>query len=528
MKFKKMIAVVLALALILCCTACSGNEPVSEEKKEPVQNIESAEPTQQPTAEPVKDVEPTEAVPTAETVQPTEAVPTDEPVKQEEPEEKFVPECIYENGVYLNEEGIFCNADGSVVDLNGMEIVIADWFTKETDEPTSALEEATEEYLNEIQSTYNFKIRREKISGRGSYYDNVAAFLNDGGDENYVFYVESQNLMEYMSKGLFFDLSQLDVLDFSEKYGDRAKWNPAVKEQTTLGTAVYGMNPEEPEPCAGVFWNKRLFEEAGIDPELPYDLQAQNKWTWEEFEKLCVLYMEKSGSDGKTAERPMASFVGDLMSAAIASNGAQLVDKDEEGRFYLASDSEEFKEAYDWAKNIRQNYDIALGGNEEDVFLGAAALFLNGKAAMVVSEEYMAETFNSEMEDDCGFVMFPHGTNVEELTGYSSMGNFVIPSCYDKDRAWKIAFAYNLYTEPVPCFCEDDWMEFYYPLFRDERAVTETLQLMRIHQEPLLYVLIPGINTDNEYYLNVDSETAVERYESRKEEYQSYIDAALN
>lgn len=56
----------------------------------------------------------------------------------------------------------------------------------------------------------------------------------------------------------------------------------------------------------------------------------------------------------------------------------------------------------------------------------------------------------------------------------------VIPSCYDKETAEKIAFAYNLWTNPTPGY-EDDkdsWKDGYYTKFRDERAVDETLTMM--------------------------------------------------
>lgn len=39
---------------------------------------------------------------------------------------------------------------------------------------------------------------------------------------------------------------------------------------------------------------------------------------------------------------------------------------------------------------------------------------------------------------------------MDHYVNYAKDNVFVIPSCYDEDKAWKLAFAYNLYTDPVP------------------------------------------------------------------------------
>ena len=48
----------------------------------------------------------------------------------------------------------------------------------------------------------------------------------------------------------------------------------------TYKDGIYGMSTEM-EPRAGIFYNKRLFEEAGISADEPYDLQAKGEWTWD-------------------------------------------------------------------------------------------------------------------------------------------------------------------------------------------------------------------------------------------------------
>ena len=67
-------------------------------------------------------------------------------------------------------------------------------------------------------------------------------------------------------------------------------------------------------------------------------------------------------------------------------------------------------------------------------------------------EAYRAGDWSGEdgMEDEFGFVCFPMGPRMDHYVNYAKDNVFVIPSCYDEDKAWKLAFAYNLYTDPVP------------------------------------------------------------------------------
>lgn len=516
---KKAAAVFMALCMAIGAIGCSSKGDTSVDK-----NTATEAPAKNDSTVKEEKPEATKAPEKEEAVSEEETTPAGEAevatTETPEPEEAVEPKT-FANGIYINEDGIYCNPDGTTVDLGGMEILLADWFTKEEAEPQTAYEEATYDYRQEIQQTYNFTIKPIKISGYGTYQEKFTNFATSGGEENYVFCMDNQFLTTPMLNGLFYDLSTLDVFDFTEE-----KWNTSITYMTTMGKSVYGMRAQATEPRGGVYWNKRLFKDAGIDPELPYDLQAKGEWTWETFEELCKQLAIDTDNDGVYDLWPMTSFSGDLMNAAIASNGAQLIDRDEEGKFYLAANSDAFVQAYDWIGYMRQNYEMPSKSNGGEVWDYSYTSFMNAEAAMIVSEEYKASSFNDQMEDDFGFVMFPHGPNVTELTGYSKDNTYVIPSCYEEDRAWKIAFAYNLYTEATPGYEEDDdWKTAYYPIFRDERAVDETLQLMRTNQRALIYPLVPKANTDNEYYWNIDSETASERYEVKKEEYQSYIDA---
>jgi ABC-type glycerol-3-phosphate transport system substrate-binding protein len=48
-----------------------------------------------------------------------------------------------------------------------------------------------------------------------------------------------------------------------------------------------------------LFFNKRLFREAGLDPNLPYDMQKAGTWTWSAFIDVCKKLTRDTNNDGR-------------------------------------------------------------------------------------------------------------------------------------------------------------------------------------------------------------------------------------
>lgn len=412
----------------------------------------------------------------------------------------------------------------SVVDLGGMEIIIGDWWsTGEEAEPTTAQEEATREYRKMIQEKYNFTIKQVALGNWDTYQETFTVSTMAEDPAAQVFIMPQRSLAQPLSNGLLYDLATLDNFDFTED-----KWNQGVIELMSQGDSVYGMKSGKAEPKLGVFWNKRLFEEAGLNPDLPYDLQASGEWTWEKFEELCMQLTQDKDNDGVIDIYAMVSFSCDLYPAAVLSNNAKWVGKDENGKYYNATTTPEFLEAMQWATGlIEKGYEMSVPEDANwDWFISA---FHDAKAAMTVAEEYKVGTW-SDMDDDYGFVLFPKGPRNTDYATNVMENISVIPACYDKETAEKIAFAYNLYTNPTPGYEEDDdWKSFYYTMFRDERAVDETLTRMfepgvgRTDSLPMVYGLSLGDICYNVYGL---IQTPAEKIEEVSGTWQALIDDA--
>lgn len=485
--FQKGITVVMTMALLTSLVGCGGKNTTNTSGDGDASQGATETPT---TSEPTESAEVT-AEPTEEVEDSAYAVLTDE--------------------------------NGNVYDLGGMEIIVADWWTAEEQaEPATAKEEATQEYQDWIQETYNFKIRQLGIDGWGDHPETFINFATTGGDENYVFVLYPSSLAAPMASGLFYDLSTLDCLDFTDD-----KWQSSTKDMMTKNGAIYGMRALDPEPQGGVFFNKRLLEEAGVDPESVYDMQADGTWTWDAFDELCGKLTRDTNNDGVTDVYAMVNFSVDYFNQVIASNNATFVDKDENGNYINTTKSDAFLEAINWGQEMLKKYEMPEPEGAEWNYSFTA--FANAQAAMICTNEYKVGDYSS-MEDDFGFVMFPKGPNATSYRQVLSDNVYVIPACYDEERAWKIAFAYNLFTNPTPGYEEeDDWKSSYYTQFRDSRAVDETLQLMRDPANGTYWLLplIPGLGYgDIIYGAYAREQTGAEIVEAKWDQWQAYLDEA--
>ena len=96
--------------------------------------------------------------------------------------------------------------------------------------------------------------------------------------------------------------------------------------------------------------------------------------------------------------------------------------------------------------------------------------------------------------------------------------------------AWKIAFAYDLYTNPTPGYGDtEDWKSGYYAKYRDTRAVDETVAMMRdsAHAVTWFHSLVTGYDLGPDFYWDVAARavTPAEKLESMKAQWQAYLDA---
>ncbi|NLK21032.1 MAG: extracellular solute-binding protein [Epulopiscium sp.] len=412
-------------------------------------------------------------------------------------------------------------AEEDVRDLGGREIIIGNWWEPENPaEPQNQYEEDQLAYREEIQKKYNFKIKTVNIGGWGEIQELFMTSVMAGDPAADVFVLDTSFVAQPLAAGLFYPVSDLGEFDFTND-----KWNKQVVDSMTYNGKVYGFSPSKRlEPRTGVFFNKRLFEEAGLSPELPYELQKNGEWTWDKFKELSKTLTRDKDNDGVMDTYALASFSKDFFTAVAFANDAKYIGKDDSGLFYNATGEPNFLEAMQWARSL---YDegYTMPQPEDSEWNWFEAAFHDGQVAMRVAEEYVKGSLG-DMEDDWGFVLFPAGPKGKMTTVFRE-NILVIPSSAKNPE--EIAFAFNLWNEPIPGYDDsEDWKNSFYPAYRDERAVDETLSMMHdgygiLRLDPYVYGLETG---DICYGLDAGTKTPAEAIEGVKQTWQALIDDA--
>ncbi|MCR5460310.1 MAG: extracellular solute-binding protein [Acetatifactor sp.] len=404
-----------------------------------------------------------------------------------------------ENGEQFPE--VLKDAEGRPYDLGGMEIIVADWFSSPELPDDTIQQKARKEYIEWIQETYNFKIVKQAEYQWSDVGEKVLEYVNNGGDDkNYVFTLRpGVDVLDAMRDGKFYDLSTLDCLDFSEeKYQSNL-----AHEKYSLGNAVYGMSADDGVTGAGLYFNKQVLRQAGIDPDSIYDMQANGTWTWDKFEELCQRLTRDLDNDGTIDVYGCEGHYGELLKSAVYSNGGSFIGKDADGIFTYDIENAATVEGLEFAKKIMDNY---WGQDPEgaagDYYLTA---FSDGRVAFCPESVVYSTGINPYFEwyNRPGFVSFPKGPRATDYVNCMDNNFVVIPSCYDADRAWRIAFAWDLFTDETYAYDESEiWKEWYKNDF-DERAVNETLAMMREKVTISNHNLVPGFDLGNDFLWHI-------------------------
>lgn len=417
-------------------------------------------------------------------------------------------------------------ATKKVYDFKGMSIILGDWWSDPSKAPASKRQEDQKAFRDWTQNTYKVKIVQKASAGWASQPQFVANYCMTGSAndaDKYVFCIDGRSANVGIKAGLFYDLSKIK----SVNYHDSSIYDQAVVKLLEKGDSFYAFNFGVSEPREGIFFNKRILQEAGYSPDYPYDLQKERKWTWDTFEDMCKKLTRDTDNDGVIDQYAMSSFYTCFTANALDSNGGSKIGRDENGKYYNNAGSDKSMEAFNWIAHMFQTYQLPQAeGAAWDYFFTA---FVNGETAFMCHQEYNAQPGGalSGMADDWGFVAFPLGPSGSgEYRTIHDTPMWVIPSCYDAATVEKIAKAVELYNLPVPGYDGPDaWKEDYYAGFRDARAVDETLAEMAKHPNPRYDVLIPGISQEDMCNsICWGWRTPQEEYEATKNVWQGLID----
>jgi ABC-type glycerol-3-phosphate transport system substrate-binding protein len=384
---------------------------------------------------------------------------------------------------------------GGKPDVKGMEIIIGNWwgdYDVNTYKPRS---EAAEKVLNQrkkLSQENGVVIKEKMLADWNGIQQKAIVSTMSGKPEAHVFLVQPNLAMAMRVRGLLAPLNDSKTINIRDpqpvgKGYKPVQFNQPVIDSFTFDGKSYAFSVGVSlANFDAVFFNKRLFSEAGLDPNLPYDMQKAGTWTWAAFLDICKKLTRDTNNDGIVDTYACARDLSiNILDAIASSNGATYVDKDPKtGKFVNATGKPEFLEAAQFF--IRLNNEGVLKprpeGSNWDWYKSE---FIDGKVAMRIDESYIANSDDAEiarMKDDWGMVLFPKGPKSSTYRVYTRDNLMVIPATFKPAEVDKILYAVALWHTPV----DDDWKSGQYNHFRDSRAVDETMAYVR---DPSLHMI---------------------------------------
>jgi hypothetical protein len=373
--------------------------------------------------------------------------------------------------------------------------------------------------------------------GWGDCIEKLVEYAQAPATNEYALYTvrPDPSLSAAFANGQCYDLGSLDCLDLSS-----TKF--AQNDITTLCTykgTIYGMSAGVSEPRDGFFFNENLLADGGYTADDIYDFQKNGEWTWDKFEEVCKAVRKDNDNDGNYDVWAWSGNTGSFTTDIIFSNGGAIVGTDANGYTYevenpktvaaLERGSELIKE-YRMKDPQVQNAETGEMENAPwDYFYTA---FKNGDCVFMFDGAYAGYP-NGQIGDvtdfPIGFVMMPKGPDGELVT---SRGNnpVCIPANYDADTAWKIAFAFDIWTEdPAGYEGYNGYISNCRSGIYDERACDETIPLMASvgHGFVNFAGMVPELDVNNGFIWSVNGDNAISSLIDEKREYfQTTIDKA--
>lgn len=356
------------------------------------------------------------------------------------------------------------------LDFGGETVYIYDWWSsgERVDDPTDE-QQAQYDYWDWLEATYNVDLVEIALSDWAGNPQELA---------NMVMNKDNSKLCILGIGGGFAGPPLANGLYMPWTYGlDSGVFNEATIDFMTKDGVCYGVSGGAAnEPRQVVFFNKRVLEEANIDWNELYDLQANKEWTWAKMEE----YMDKVQRDLDGDEiNDVWALTGngdDGTIALVVSNEGDFFGFDDNGKLVVTANSNNTLEALAKRQEWGEKY---YRPNEQ--WDDYKRFWAEGNVAFFIGQSY--EGFNGndviqEAGDEWGCVAIPMGPRAERYTSAVDNNVYGIPNVYDEATSLKLQQIYTLYRMPVPGSDEDAWAIPFYAL-TDDRAIEETYAMLR-------------------------------------------------
>jgi ABC-type glycerol-3-phosphate transport system substrate-binding protein len=266
-------------------------------------------------------------------------------------------------------------------------------------------------------------VKLERLPAGDPYTEKILTQIA-GGNPVDVMFVNAEQFYIYAKKSILLPLN-----DFAARDGMRLdKFYPKIIEKFTVDNNLYVL-PRDIAPVCVVFYNKEIFDAAGVK-------YPDAGWDWDNMRDLAVK-MTKKNKDGSTTFGYADEW--GIWEPFVMSNGGKLVDDAKKPSRCLL-DSPEAMEALRYRHDLIYKYRVmpspsqlsAMGG------VGAADLFVGGKAAMFLSGIWKTPYFRQTVKFDWDAQVFPKGPKGGRGWLISGGGYSILRTTKHPEEAWKL------------------------------------------------------------------------------------------
>lgn len=303
--------------------------------------------------------------------------------------------------------------EAPAADLGGREIRISHWWDA-TPVGDSEADELARERIKAVEEKYNVKITYvdteywstpEKLSSSVLANDPFAEIVR-------------------LPDGFIWGLLQGGFLTPLEDYLLDTRIDPDVVEAMKFGgDHVFGLESWYNPNDSGMFYNKRIFREAGLKD--PQQLMDEDNWNWTTMLDAAKKLTVDNNGDGKPDQYGLAGAHYIFSELLIASNGGHIYN---EATRKVTFDSPASMEALNFLYSLYNEHKV-IKENEGNDWEDPAKYFAEGTIAMYPGGLWeIGGRIQDKLKDDWGYVYFPKGPQATTyLDPLGQTAAYVIP-----------------------------------------------------------------------------------------------------
>jgi multiple sugar transport system substrate-binding protein len=259
--------------------------------------------------------------------------------------------------------------------------------------------------FNESQDEFSVDYQ---VVPQSEYYTTIDLTLNDNRNVPDLMVMHADQLLTYVENDLLKNLDEItgETVNLED-------YNENAVEGAMVDGELYGI-PLDIHPLM-FYWNKDLFEAAGLDPDVP----PTNR---EEFVEFAQKLTDGNGQYGYVVPTLWPQQF--IMPTIVYQNGGKLIDDGQ-----VLYDSEEVVEALEFQRSLITEYGVSPSDVQQD---GEVTLFLQGKNAMHMNGPWMLQQWE-DAGMNFGVAPVPMlGTEKQAVFGNSH--NFVVPEVVGEEK----------------------------------------------------------------------------------------------